>query len=122
MSFQVGRGCLPLIITRQRLSDTRTIRARTARARATRMALEKVDGKKCYFRADKLLPREVLVWSHHAKQLDLDEGAVVKGRRHYKLQELKVIAAMERRMRSGRAALATKTKTNSAARLRRLWN
>jgi hypothetical protein len=45
-----------------------------------------------------------------------------KGRRHYKLQELKVIAAMERRMRSGRAALATKTKTNSAARLRRLWN
>src|ERR1700730_12678514 len=23
MSFQVGRGCLPLIITRQRLSDTR---------------------------------------------------------------------------------------------------
>jgi hypothetical protein len=40
----------------------------------------------------------------------------------FKLQELKVIAAMERRMRSGRAALATKPKTNSAAHLRRLWN
>jgi hypothetical protein len=32
-----------------------------------------VDGKKCYFRADKLLPREDLVWSYDAKKLDLDE-------------------------------------------------
>jgi hypothetical protein len=33
-----------------------------------------VDGKKCYFRADKLLPREDLLWTYDAKQLDLDEG------------------------------------------------
>jgi hypothetical protein len=58
-----------------------------------------VDGKKCYFRADKLLPRENLVWSYDAKQLDLDEGATVTGRRHYTPQELKAIATIERRMR-----------------------
>jgi hypothetical protein len=58
-----------------------------------------VDGKKCYFRADKLLPREDLVWSYDAKQLDLDEGATVKGRRHYTPQELKAITAIERQMR-----------------------
>src|SRR6202022_971169 len=58
-----------------------------------------VDGKKCYFRADKLLPREDLVWSYDAKQLDLDEGATVKGRRHYPPQELKPMAAVERRIR-----------------------
>jgi len=55
-----------------------------------------VDGKKCYFRADKLLPKEDLVWSYDAKQFDLDEGATVKGRRHYTLRELKVIAAVKR--------------------------
>jgi hypothetical protein len=38
-----------------------------------------VDGKKCYFRADKLLPREDLVWSYDAKKLDLDEGTTVRG-------------------------------------------
>ncbi len=58
-----------------------------------------VDGKKCYFRADKLLPREDLVWSYDAKQLDLDEGATVKARRHYTPHELKAIAAVERQMR-----------------------
>src|ERR1700730_11006621 len=58
-----------------------------------------VDGKKCYFRADKLLPRENLVWSYDAKQLDLDEGATVTGRRQYTPQELKAIATIERRMR-----------------------
>ena len=52
-----------------------------------------VDGKKCYFRADKLLPREDLVWSYDAKQFDLNEGATVKGRRHYTVQELKAITA-----------------------------
>jgi hypothetical protein len=57
-----------------------------------------VDGKKCYFRADKLLPREDLVWSYDAKKLDLDEGATVRGQRHYAPQELKAIA-IERRMR-----------------------
>ena len=55
-----------------------------------------VDGKKCYFRADKLLPREDLVWSYDAKQFDLNEGATVKGRRHYTLRELKAIAAVKR--------------------------
>jgi hypothetical protein len=58
-----------------------------------------VDEKKCYFRADKLLPRENLIWSYDAKQLDLDEGATVRGRRHYTPQELNAIAAVERQMR-----------------------
>jgi hypothetical protein len=58
-----------------------------------------VDGRKCYFRADKLLPRKDLLWSFDAKQFDLDEGAKVKGRRHYTPQELKAIAVTERRMR-----------------------
>ena len=58
-----------------------------------------VDGKRCYFRADKLLPREDLVWSYDAKQFDLNEGATVKGRRHYTVQELKAIAATERQKR-----------------------
>lgn len=44
------------------------------RARATRMVLEKGNGEKCYFRADKPLPREELVWSHHAKRLDLTKA------------------------------------------------
>src|ERR1700738_4831861 len=59
-----------------------------------------VDGKRCYFRADKLLPKENLVWSYDAKQLDLNEGATVKGQRHYTVQELKAIAATKRQMRA----------------------
>jgi hypothetical protein len=59
-----------------------------------------VDGKKCYFRADKLLPKEDLVWSYDAKQFDLNEGATVKGQRHYTVQELKAIAATKRQMRA----------------------
>jgi hypothetical protein len=59
-----------------------------------------VDGKKCYFRANKLLPKEDLVWSYDAKQFDLDEGATVKGQRHYTLKELKAIAATEQRVRA----------------------
>ena len=58
-----------------------------------------VDGKKCYFRADKLLPREDLLWTYDAKQLDLDEGVTVKGRRHYTPRELKAIGSIEHRMR-----------------------
>src|ERR1700724_260834 len=58
-----------------------------------------VDKKKCYFRADKLLPREDLVWSYDTKQLDIDEGATVKGRRHYTPRELKAIGPIKRRMR-----------------------
>src|SRR5437868_2455721 len=37
-----------------------------------------VDGRKCYFRADKLLPQRDLLWSFDAKQFDIDEGAKVK--------------------------------------------
>ena len=53
-----------------------------------------VDGKKCYFRADKLLPRENLVWSYDAKQLDLEEGATIRGQRHYTPQELKATSGV----------------------------
>jgi len=59
-----------------------------------------VAGKKCYFRADKLLPKEDLVWSYDAKQFDLNEGGTVKGRRHYTVRELKAIAATKRHMRA----------------------
>src|ERR1700730_9788046 len=69
-----------------------------------------VDKKKCYFRADKLLPREDLVWSYDTKQLDIDEGATVKGRRHYTPRELKAIAAMERQMREDHQPLPKRTK------------
>jgi hypothetical protein len=69
-----------------------------------------VDGKKCYFRADKLLPREDLVWSFDAKQFDLDEGATVKGRRHYTPRELKAIAEIERRMRADEQPLPKRKK------------
>ena len=68
-----------------------------------------VDGKKCYFRADKLLPREDLVWSYDAKKLDLDEGATVRGQRHYAPQELKAIAT-ERQMREDDQASAKRKK------------
>jgi hypothetical protein len=59
-----------------------------------------VGRKKCYFRADKLLPKEDLVWSYDAKQFDLNEGGTVKGRRHYTVRELKAIAATKRQMRA----------------------
>jgi hypothetical protein len=59
-----------------------------------------VDGKKCYFRANKLLPKEDLVWSYDAKQFDRDEGVTVKGQRHYTQRELKAIAATEGRVRA----------------------
>ena len=58
-----------------------------------------VDGKKCYFRANKLLPKEDLVWSYDAKQFDRDEGGTVKGQRHYTAQELKAIATTGRWVR-----------------------
>jgi DNA-binding XRE family transcriptional regulator len=40
-----------------------------------------------------------LVWSYDAKQLDLDEGATIRGQRHYTQQELKAIAGVERQTR-----------------------
>jgi hypothetical protein len=69
-----------------------------------------VDGKKCYFRADKLLPREDLVCSFDAKQFDLNEGGTVKGRRHYTLQELKAIAVMKRSTRAHEQPLPKRKK------------
>ena len=57
-----------------------------------------VDGKRCYFRADKLLPRDNLIWNYEGKQLDLDEGATVRGRRHYTPQELNTTVGVERQM------------------------
>ena len=69
-----------------------------------------VDGKKCYFRADKLLPREDLVWSYDAKQLDVDEGATIKGRRHYTPRELNAISTMERQMRQDDQSPPKRTK------------
>jgi hypothetical protein len=75
-----------------------------------------IDGKKCYFRADKLLPRQDLVWSYDANELDVEEGATVKGRRHYTLQELKTIAAIERRMREGEPATPKRKKIRSRRR------
>jgi hypothetical protein len=69
-----------------------------------------VDGKKCYFRANKLLPREDLVWSYDAKQFDLNEGVTIKGRRHYTVQELIAIAATKRRMRENEQPLPKRKK------------
>jgi hypothetical protein len=69
-----------------------------------------VDGKKCYFRADNLLPREDLVWPYDAKQFDLNEGATVKGQRHYTPQELKAIAAMKRSTRANEQPLPKRKK------------
>ena len=65
-----------------------------------------VDGKKCYFRANKLLPKEDLVWSYDAKQFDRDEGGTVKGQRHYTAQELKAIATTGRRVRADEQPLS----------------
>ncbi len=60
-----------------------------------------VDGRKCYFRSNRLLPADQLLWSFDAKQFDADEGATVKGQRHYTPQELKGTAAIEQRRRRG---------------------
>ena len=75
-----------------------------------------VDGKKCYFRADNLLPREDLVWSYDARQFDLNEGATVKGQRHYTPQELKAIAAMKRSTRADEKPLPKRRRSGRAAR------
>ena len=41
-----------------------------------------VDRRKCYFRADHLLPREDLMWSYDAEKMVADEGVVVRRRKH----------------------------------------
>ena len=43
--------------------------------------LRLIDGRKCWFRADKLVPKEDLIWSYEPRELD--EGGVVTGRHHY---------------------------------------
>ena len=48
-----------------------------------------IDGRKCWFRADKLLPKEDLIWSYEPGELD--EGGVVTGRHHYTIKELEAI-------------------------------
>ena len=48
-----------------------------------------VDGRKCWFRADKLPPKEDLIWSYEPRELD--EGGVVTGRHHYTIKELEAI-------------------------------
>jgi len=48
-----------------------------------------IDGRKCWFRADKLLPKEDLIWSYEPRELD--EGGVVTGRHHYTIKELEAI-------------------------------
>jgi len=59
-----------------------------------------VDGRKCYFRADRLLPREDLFWEYDAEQLDMDEGAVVRSRKHYSPAELGAIGASRKELRA----------------------
>ena len=48
-----------------------------------------IDGRKCWFRADKALPKENLIWSYEPHELD--EGGVVTGRHHYTIKELEAI-------------------------------
>jgi hypothetical protein len=48
-----------------------------------------IDGKKCWFRADKLLPREDLFWEYDAEEFDRMEGATVLDRNHYGADDLR---------------------------------
>jgi hypothetical protein len=48
-----------------------------------------VDGKKCYFRADSLLPRSDLFWEYDSAEFDAMEGATILGRKHYKPDDLR---------------------------------
>src|SRR2546430_14944827 len=75
-------------------------RTRTAGDRAAGMALEDGGRKEMLFQGRQAPPRENLIWSYEAKQIDLDKGATVRGRRHYTPQELKAIAAVERQTRN----------------------
>ena len=56
-----------------------------------------VDGRKCWFRADKLVPKEDLIWSYEPRELD--EGGVVTGRHHYTIKELEAIKPIKRQVR-----------------------
>ena len=54
-----------------------------------------VDGKRCWFRADALLPREDLIWSYDEDELNRREMAIVKGQRHYTAKELEELSERE---------------------------
>ena len=56
-----------------------------------------IDGRKCWFRADKQLPKEDLIWSYESRELD--EGGVVTGRHHYTIKELEAIKPIKRQVR-----------------------
>ena len=56
-----------------------------------------IDGRKCWFRGDKLLPKEDLIWSYEPRELD--EGGVVTGRHHYTIKELEAIKPIKRQVR-----------------------
>jgi len=56
-----------------------------------------IDGRKCWFRADKALPKENLIWSYEPHELD--EGGVVTGRHHYTIKELEAIKPIKRQVR-----------------------
>jgi hypothetical protein len=48
-----------------------------------------VDGRKCWHRADRLLPREDLFWEYDAQELDAAEGVTVLDRKHYRPEDLR---------------------------------
>lgn len=48
-----------------------------------------VDGRKCYFRADALLPRNELFWEYDAAEFDRMEGATVTNRKFYNAEDLR---------------------------------
>ena len=56
-----------------------------------------IDRRKCWFRADKVLPKEDLIWSYEPRELD--EGGVVTGRHHYTIKELEAIKPIKRQVR-----------------------
>jgi hypothetical protein len=64
-----------------------------------------VDGKKCWFQAESLLPREDLIWSWDEKEFNAREKVVVKSQRHYTARELEEWAeGMRRKERAAREA------------------
>ena len=46
-----------------------------------------VDNRKCFFRADRLLPRSELLWEYDAQQFD--EGVTVRSRKRYSPDDLR---------------------------------
>jgi hypothetical protein len=64
-----------------------------------------VDGRKCWFQAEELLPREDLVWSYDEREFNERERATVKDQRHYTTRELQEWAeGVRRKERAARAA------------------